>query len=175
MAIAWMFPLRDSEGGLSPLKMFYANNVAFRRKEFLQHLFPPVPGFIHAPEALLVERLQHEGVTLWSLGDARASHPPPRGLRHFVNRAISGGKARALAAEPSSPGRLKRLGSYVRQDLKSILHNCKLMFSEGWSVGLRIYELPAAIAIGASYHALFLLGSVLSVLAPRVMEPRFKL
>jgi hypothetical protein len=175
MAIAWMFPLRDTEGGVTPLKMFYANNVAFRREEFLKRLFPSVPGFIHAPADLLVERFQREGVPIWSLGDARASHPPPRGTRHFVNRAISGGKARALAKGRPAIGRLKRIARYLKADIDSTLYCCRRMFSAGKKVNLRFYELPLAMAVGSAYHALFLLGSVASVLAPKVMQPRFKL
>jgi len=72
MALTWMFPMRDPVGGLSVSKWFYANNVAFRRETFLARQFEHVPGLIHAPARLMVERLERDGIVLCHLGDARA-------------------------------------------------------------------------------------------------------
>jgi len=56
--------LRDPVGGLTQTRWFYANNVAFRRETFLSRQFPDVPWLKHVPAALLVERLEREGIAL---------------------------------------------------------------------------------------------------------------
>jgi len=169
MALSWMFPLRDSTDRLTLSTWFYANNVAFRRDAFLSRQFPQVPGLTHAPAGLLVERLQRDGVAIWHAGNARASHPPPNGPIHFLMRAIAGGRARAFS-EP-----LPNLLRWIREDIGSISWGGKQIVLSGAKVGLSWWQLPLAIAIPAAYFALFNLGSLLSLVFPRMMRERFQL
>jgi len=117
MALTWMFPLRDLDDRLNRATWFYANNVAFRRQIFLSRQFPDTPGLIHAPAALLVERLNRDGIDIWHAGGARASHPPPNGLLHFAKRAIAGGRARSLSRPSVADWPLIH---WVRSDIGSI-------------------------------------------------------
>lgn len=172
MALTWMFPLREPEPGIGPLKMFYANNLAFRRHVFLARQFPDVPGFIHAPAPRLVDRLESEGIPIWSLDHARASHPAPNGAAHFIERALSGGKARALS---SGRPKISMIAQWFVDDFKTIAFSCKKIVVEGFKVGLRRWQVPAAMAIGTLYHALYFSGSAVSAVAPRLVRSYFKL
>jgi len=173
LALTWMFPLRDPGGGLTISHWFYANNVAFRRETFLSRQFPDVPGLIHLPAKLLVERLQSDGVVIWHIGDARASHPAPNGLVHFVERAVSAGRARAFAA--AEPVTIDLVFRWVQCDIGSVSFGCKKILLYGSEVELRWWQVPVAITIAATYYALLLTGSLLSVVAPRLMRNRFQL
>lgn len=172
LALTWMFPMRDPDGGLSLSKSFYANNAAFRRETFLSRQFPDVPGLTHVPAKLLVERLEREGVAIWSIGHARASHPVPNGVVHFVERAVSAGRARAFAERSVTVALIVR---WVRYDIRCVYVGFKNIVFKGFKVGLRWREIPAAMAITGMYFALLLSGSLLSVIAPRTMRDRFQL
>lgn len=172
VALTWMFPLRDSDGGLTISRWFYANNVAFRRETFLSRKFPDVPELTHVPAKLLVDRLDRDGVTIWHVGNARASHPAPNGVLHFVERAIGGGRARAFSAESVTIALIFR---WIRYDVGSVSFGFKRLMFEGFKVELCWWQLLPATAIAATYYTLFLAGSLLSVIAPRIMTNRFKL
>src|SRR5262245_2626666 len=167
VALSWMFPLRDPNDELNIAKTFYANNVAFRKETFLSRQFPDVPGLTHVPAKLLVEQLERDGVILWYRGNARASHPAHRGALHFVKRAISGGRARALSAELVT---LPLVFHWVRYDIKSTLFVFKRFILEGFRVELQWWQLPFATSIALSYFTFFLFGSLLSVIAPNFVR-----
>jgi hypothetical protein len=172
LALTWMFPLRDSDGGITVSDWFYANNAAFRRETFLSRQFPNVPGLIHAPAKLLVERLERDGVTIWHVGEARASHPAPNGLVHFVERAVSAGRARTFSAESVTIGLIFR---WVFYDIGSVRFGFKKIVLHGFKLGLRWWQMPSAMTITVTYFALLFAGSLLSVVAPRFMRDRFRL
>ena len=172
MALTWMFPLRDPYDRVTPSTWFYANNVAFRRGPFLCRKFPDVPGLTHAPAKLLVERLEHDGVTIWHTGGARASHPPPNGSIHFVLRAIAGGRARAFLETHPNALHVMR---WIQSDIGSVAWGCKRIVRNGSSVGLRWWQVPLAIMFPAAYYSLRCLGSLLSTLTPGLMRNRFDL
>ena len=169
MALAWMFPLRQADDRLDVSRWFYANNAAFRRAIFLERRFPITPGLIHYPAQLLVERLERDGITLWHVGGARVSHPPPNGARHFVNRALAAGRARAFSETISSRSAL----AYVGADLRSIVWYGKRVATAGGSVDLGWWQVPAAITYATSYHLLVLGGYLFTLAAPKLMRHRF--
>src|SRR5262249_14982471 len=119
LALAWMFPLRDTEGCLAPTEWFYANNVGFRRDTFLSRQFADVPGLMHAAAPILVARLKRDGIPLWRVGEARACHPPPNGIVHFFKRAVAGGRVRAFSQAPLG---LPCVLQWIRLDLMSVRH-----------------------------------------------------
>ena len=172
MALAWMFPLRDSNDGLTPATWFYANNVSFRREAFLSRRFQATPGLTHGPAGLLVERLRCEGVSIWHAGKARASHPPPNGPVHFMQRAVAGGRARAMCAAHAGAMTIFR---WIRNDIGSIGWGCKRIVSSGSKVELRWWQVPLAVTFPVTYFALFNIGSLLTVAFPRFMRSRFDL
>lgn len=171
MALSWMFPLREIDDGMRASASFHSNNAAFRRETFLARRFPHTQGLTHFPAALLVERLKQDGIPIWLVGGARASHPAPNGARHFVARAVAAGRARVFSAERSA----RSTAAWVRQDIATMLYHSKQMVIERSKVGLRCWQIPAAIVYAVSYDALLLMGSILSVAAPGLMRNRFVL
>jgi hypothetical protein len=172
MALSWMFPLRDPSDRLTLTTCFYANNAAFRRDAFLSRQFPHVPGLTHAPARLLWERLLSEGVSIWHAGNARASHPPPNGPIHFLRRAIASGRARAFSEPLPNLGAVIR---WIRADIDWITWVAKKTVLSGDKVGLRWWQVPFTIAIGAAYCTLENWGSLLSLFFPGMMRDRFQL
>jgi hypothetical protein len=167
-----MFPLRDPTDELTVAQTFYANNVAFRKETFLSRQFPDMPGLTHVPAKLLVDQLKRDGVTVWHVGNARASHPAPNGVLHFIERAISGGRARALTAESVTLSLILR---WVRYDIGCVSFACKRFMFEGSKVQMHWWQLLAATSIALTYYTFMLVGSLLSVIAPNLVRDRFKL
>ena len=172
VALTWMFPLRDPDSSLTVANCFYANNVAFRKETFLLRQFPDVPGLIHIPAKLLVEHLERDGVTIWHVGGARASHPAPNGPVHFVERAISAGRARTFSADSVTIGLMFR---WICDDIESVYCGFKNIVFRGFRLELHLWQVPPAMIIAVSYFALLFAGSLLSALAPRFMRHRFRL
>ncbi len=172
MALSWMFPLRDTLGGVKPSTWFYANNVAFRKAVLRSHQFPHTPGLKHRPAALLVQQLEREGITLWHVGEARGHHPAPNGPGHFFLRAVAAGRARILSNPSSS---LSTVLNFIRADIIETGWCCKRIVVEGSKVELKSWQVPAAIGITIAYYALRLSGSLVTYLVPSLMRDRFDL
>ncbi|TKB71926.1 MAG: glycosyltransferase family 2 protein [Nitrospira sp.] len=172
MALTWMFPLRDTEGGLRPSDWFYANNVAFRREILLSHPFPHTPGLKHHPATLLVRQLEQEGITLWHVGDARGHHPTPNGIVHFCQRAIAAGRARAFTHDSVA---LSSVADWIRRDALEVGWYVKRIVREGAKVGMHWWQMPAAMGVTLAYHLLRSGGSLLTAAAPGLMRNRFEL
>ena len=69
---------------------FYANNIAMTRD--VANRFPFGEAETYRGQcAMLAKQLKASGVKLWRIRSATVSHPPPEGLKHFVNRAICQG------------------------------------------------------------------------------------
>ena len=172
MALTWMFPLRDTVGGLGPTKWFYANNVAFRRDVFRSHPFPETPGIKHHPAALLVQQLERDGIPLWHAGDARGHHPPPNGFMHFFTRAVAAGRERTLRETQPSLATVRR---WLRSDLPDMAWYCKRILVERSTVNMPWRQVPAAIVVALAYHTLRLFGSLATYWAPGLMRDRFQI
>jgi glycosyltransferase involved in cell wall biosynthesis len=76
----------------------FTNNMGVRRSTFLTRPFGPMRGTSRGACLELATTLQNAGITIWSASAARVAHPPPRGWRHFVLRALTQGRDR-LARE----------------------------------------------------------------------------
>ncbi len=172
LAISWMFPLRDTAGGLTKTRKFYANNVGFRRETFLSRPFEDVPGLMHFGATRFVARLEGDGIPLWNVGDARGAHPSPNGVRHFVKRAVAAGRARALSSASVS---VKTAADWIRLDVESYSYLCKRIVTDRGRVGLRLTEIPGAMTIAVTYGALFCAGSLFSYCFPELMRRRLDL
>ena len=172
MALTWMFPLRDPRGGLTQTHWFYANNVAFRRETFLSRQFPDTPGLKHIPAMLLVERLTRDGIPLWHVGDARGAHPAPNGPVHFVKRAVSAGRAQAFKERSVTGSTMVR---WIRDYVTALAYGAKRIVLEGFKVGMRWWQVPAAIGYALAYATLMLTGAFVTVIAPELMRDRFQI
>ena len=135
-------------------------------------MFPETSGLIHEPAVRLVERLKRDGIRIWYASAARASHPPPNGARHFVNRALACGRARILQERDLGAGWFSRAMEEARRGMKWSLRQ---IVANRLSVGMRWWQIPGALLFALSYHSLIALSSLLTTLLPTFMYKRFQL
>lgn len=170
-ALGWIFPLRSKENGVKVCQFFYANNLAFRKETFLDFSFPVIEGTSRGSCVELSKILLNNGIDIYRNNAARASHPPPNGLYHFVNRAMAQGRdAVFMNRYSNSPVILWTFRSFLGtcSRLLSILRNRK-------KVDLPITNVPVAFGIMAGYYFLYHVSQMLTLIAPAFMSKRFQL
>ena len=162
-ALFWFFPLRDESNELAATGSFFANNVAFRREVFESLPFPD--SFVYRGRcSLLAAELRDRGVGIFRHRGARVSHPPPKGLAHFVLRALCEGHDEIVLG-PSRPG-----GSSTRVFRSFLGRIARLpwdVLGRHEKVQLGVFGALAGLGIGYSYHSLRLLGGFVAWIHPR--------
>jgi hypothetical protein len=156
----WIFPPPSAVGGPPrAATRFFANNVAFRRETALAFPFPDVRGSDRGACAVLARRLVDAGIVPLMTPAAAVSHPAPDGVRRAVARALVEGRdyVRVGDALPGDEGIGAVRGGWSR--IRSVVTNRR-------AVGLRVYELPPALAIAGLYHGLMAAGAALARVAP---------
>jgi len=89
-AYSGMFSESEFGDQIQEVELFHANNVAFRREIFVANPFPCIPQYRGASD-ILAGRLRLQGYKILMQPKSKTYHPPPRGLRGFVNRALCQG------------------------------------------------------------------------------------
>jgi glycosyltransferase involved in cell wall biosynthesis len=158
-ALAWFFPVRSDDDRLEPATSFFANNVAFRRATFVRFPFPEAAGTSRGSCVLLARTLRAHGIAIRRATGAQVSHPPPRGGRSVIVRALAQGRDRAL---------LDKQDPVARPTLRRFVADRR-------RVGLSLAELPVALGLAALYYALAVVGAVATRLLPRLMTRRFRI
>jgi glycosyltransferase involved in cell wall biosynthesis len=87
MALGWIFPLPPEDRAVGPTRLFYANNVAFRREMIAAMRFPRARQY-RVQVGVVQRRLAAGRYRLVASPDAAALHPPPQGLAAFFTRAL---------------------------------------------------------------------------------------
>lgn len=169
MALFWLFPLRRPEEGVEEAQSFHANNVAFRREVISVNPFPELPYFRGQCRAL-ARGLRESGVAIVRHTGARVSHPPPNGLRHFVNRAMAEGHDEALRERRRGrkpvKSSFKSFGRRTRAAMGDITHRYH-------EVGLSPVGAAGACGLAVSYYALRLTGQLLTWANPEIVRRHF--
>lgn len=153
-ALWWFFPLRGGPQPLTPVAHFFANNVAMRRETALAHPFPVREGTSRGACVELAATLGLAGITIWKTTEAHATHPAPRGWRHFVLRALAQGRdrlARETGWRATILGSLERLATFTGATLIRTVRGRR-------QVALPLARVPAAVALGWIYYALYFAG-----------------
>lgn len=88
MALAYIFPQYSEQTQLFPCTQYYLNNVAFRRDFLLTHPIPTDLPLYRGNCALHAKQIISGGGQIWRQPQARATHAPPNGLRHFYWRFL---------------------------------------------------------------------------------------
>jgi glycosyltransferase involved in cell wall biosynthesis len=88
MAIAYIFPQYSEETDPVPCTHYYLNNVAFRRDFLLNNPIPLDLPLYRGNCALHAKQIIARGGQIWRQPQARATHAPPNGLRHFYWRFL---------------------------------------------------------------------------------------
>ena len=116
-AMFWFFPLREEAGRLADNHWFFANNVAFPRAQIRAHPFPRLESF-RGQCAVLAQELRANGQRILLQPASRVAHSVPRGLYHFVARALCHGhdetRLPQLYGPASAKAGLKRLSRDLR-------------------------------------------------------------
>jgi glycosyltransferase involved in cell wall biosynthesis len=157
-ALNWFFPLRSGGGPPARARGLIVSNMAVRRKFYLEHPFPEIPGTSRGSCVVLGNRLADSQIPVYVAPDALASHPAPNGMRHLVPRALAQGRDRVI--------RERYLGNRWQQSwlsgcirlLRHLLGSVWKTISGRSGVGLSLRQVPAAIAIAWFYYFLYWLG-----------------
>ncbi len=162
-ALFWFFPLREETNELVTTDSFFANNVAFRREVFEELPFPD--SFVYRGRCcLLAVELRNRGVRIFRHHGARVSHPPPKGIAHFVLRALCEGHDAIVLGS-------SRAGVSVKLVFRSFLERIVRLPWAVWGrrerVQLGVFGALAGLGIGYAYHSLTLLGGFVAWIHPR--------
>jgi len=95
-AYSGMFSETEFDDQIQEVELFHANNCAFRREIFVANPFPHLPQY-RGQSDILAGRLRLQGYKILCQPKSKTYHPPPRGLRGFVNRALCQGHDLAVS------------------------------------------------------------------------------
>ena len=148
VALFWLFPLRSASNGVAKAQSFRANNVAFRRHVIVERGFPELPTF-RGQCGLLARNLRDEGISIVRCIDARVSHPPPNGLRHFVSRAMASGHDDAIR---DRLGGRKLLKPALKDFWRHMVNSTRRISRERHQVGLSPLGAVGAWWLALAYY-----------------------
>jgi hypothetical protein len=170
MALFWLFPLRSTRDGLEETGSIYANNVAFRRALIEANPFPDLPTF-RGQCGSLARSLRAQSVRIHRHTGARVSHPPPNGLRHFVNRAMAEGHDEAL--RDRLRGRRKVLKPSLKDFGRRMGDSTRRIAREHREVGLGPAGAVGAWGLALGYYGCKLAGRLLTAANPAIVRRHF--
>jgi hypothetical protein len=171
-AAFWAFPIRRPSRGVYRCGQFYANNLAVRREAFEADPFPDAPAFRGQCYAL-AKSLLRKGIPIHRQGDARVSHPPPRGVRTFFVRALCHGHDTVYwRRRDRRPGLLGGANPAVAL-LRWLWHLREVLVrvaTRARAVGLGPLGALAAIGLGFAFYTCKLAGELVSFFAPGLIR-----
>jgi hypothetical protein len=172
-ALGWTYKLPERSGKVFPARKFYANTIALRTEVF-RHAggFPSIGTRTRGAASLLGQALERHGKRVWENQNACVDHPPPSSVRHLAIRALAHGRDQYMkqSEERHLAGLVRSVGIATGRFGRGAYRTLR-----GWRrVGLRPWEVPAALAICAGYHVCFALGGILTHVSPRAMGRRFR-
>jgi len=159
-ALAWFFPLRGGDGPLETVEHFFVNNVAFRRALYLRFPFPEVPGASRGACVLMAKNLVAASVPIYSNPNARVSHPPPNGGRHFFWRALAQGRDRVLRERQTGSSGAASLAASVGRLVRNSGGAFVKILTGFPRVQLNPLLVPGALVVASAYYGLYWCGEV---------------
>ncbi len=171
VALTWFFPLRETGSAIRTADRFFANNFAARRPLLVAHPFPTGDGAARGACLALSRRLTAGGIAIHRNPAAQASHPAPKGIGHFITRAIADGRDYCIYAEPAERG-TRPVARHFYYEMRRAVTAVR---TRGPAVRLARAGVPLAAAIGASYYLLGLTASLATRVHPGFMKRRFQL
>lgn len=170
-ALFWLFPLRTEGGALVPIREYAANSVAFRRELFLRFPFPDAPTY-RRQCAMQANALQRAGHTLWGNPEARVRHPPPLTWRAAIDRALREGRDRYFdrrARGQRAPANPVRAARGMQRSVTDLGQRIR---TQATRVGLAERQIPAALAIAATYEIAVRAGFLATWIDRRIVPDR---
>jgi hypothetical protein len=161
VALFWIFSPATHGRGIQPLSRYSSNNLAFRRRLFLKFPFPTHATY-RGQCGELGKTLQDVGITILEHTDARATHPPPLGVRGFIHRAWAAGQDEeffcALDKKPSLSTWATQLAHDHRIVAQRVRERSKVLHPDvrgkalGWLLGWAYYDIKSAGYFAALWH-----------------------
>jgi hypothetical protein len=166
-ALFWCFPLKsDTADHVCEEKIFFANNVAFRRNIFEAYQFPNLPQF-RGQCMVLSNNLWRNRIKIFRQPKSRGAHPTPK-LKRFVMEALCQGHDIAMArhrAKNALP--LLDNKQHNRRSLPQMLSKVRKRYRES---GLRSRDILPAYVIVFAYLALMAIGLGISSIKPELIR-----
>lgn len=175
VALTWLFALCPRDAALVPVKRFWANNVAWRRRVLLAHPYTGMDGETRGACDRLARDLVARGIQPYRSNGARVRHPAPNGALHYLHRAVAQGRDQFLGGRRRGSPHGRGLRGALRRSARRWTDALRALARSHGEVGLRPRELPAAAAIVSAYCCAHLAGGVLAHWFPRLMRRRFRL
>jgi hypothetical protein len=162
VALTWLFDLPPQTSELHAADRVHANAIGFRRAVFLAHPYPSTPGQSRGAGWDQFQALRAAGITVYEHTGARVEHPPPHGLANYWRRAVQQGNDDHLSLlrhdARKCPGLGRGLARGVRGAIRKWTIAMRKLCRHSASVGLRPWELPAAIGLASFYYLGYFLG-----------------
>ncbi len=169
VALFWLFPLRPEKEEIIPTKMFWANNVAFRRKIIGENPFPDLSTF-RGQAGALSKTLWKKGIPIMRHTGARCAHPAPNGISHFVNRAMCEGYDSGVR---TLRRKNVRFGKESLDAFRRRMRDATTRIRAGYrDVNLSRPGAVGAWGVALAYNSLYLTGFLLSAYRPKIV-PRY--
>jgi hypothetical protein len=166
-AAFWAFPPKRPSRGVYPRQSFYANNLAVRREVFLANPFPDATAY-RGQCAELAKALRRKGIAIYRQGASAVSHPPPRGARTFVVRALCQGHDTIYWKSRRRFGALLHANpaASTLRWLRALWDVLLKVAMRARAVGLGPLGALAAVGMGFAYYSCKLTGEVVAFFAP---------
>jgi len=160
-ALFWFFPTKNHHPSRPrrTTNHFFANNVAFKKKLFLQYYFGKNAQVSRGGCLALGESLRRDGIDIYLCENAFVAHPPPQLGSHFILRALAQGRDRLLRNKPCQ----RHIGYSIYRLFKNSAKSFAKITLRHRSVELPLVFIPAAIAIGQIYYFTYFLGEVFTL------------
>lgn len=171
-AAGWTYMPKDESGKFHKPAKTYANTIAFRAGVFPPSGFPPIGRRTRGASSLIRAELARRGIAIWENQRACVDHPPPSSYRHLVIRAIAHGRDHYM--KRSEDRHLSGVVDSQTVAFERLGRGVYRLVRYRRRVNLRLWQLPAAIAICTSYYLFFALGGVLTHASPQWMGRRFR-
>lgn len=172
-AAFWAFPPKHRPRGVYRRQTFYANNLAVRREIFLANPFPEAAAY-RGQCSQLAKTLRSNGISVYRQGASAVSHPPPRGARTMVVRAVCEGHDAIYWKSRQRFGVLHTnpAASTLRW-LRALGQVLSKVATRARSVGLGPLGALAAVGMGFAYYSCKLGGEVIAFFAPDAIRRNF--
>ena len=166
-AAFWFFPLASEMPPRSTTSHFFANNVLFRAEVLKNTPFPDVP-LVRGKCTLLAEKLLKDHRSIYLAPSSKVIHPPPKGIAHFMKRALCSGQDNVVMETD------RGLRDAFRRFRWQIKGAAKRIISHRHEVDLGPFGVVGAAGIAASYITLQLVGEAISLISPQSIRENFR-
>jgi hypothetical protein len=173
-ALHWVFKPPPVWRDTRSAESFWANNVCFRRGTFERYPFPVLQSSSRGACQMLMDSLNADGVPIHVNGAARVTHPAPAGMRGYLERALAQGRDRVLWHQQFSSWWMQAVPAAFLRWLKHTAAVTVEAVRYHRRYQLALWEVPAALAVSWLYYSVFLVGEILTHVAPDYAKKSFR-